>query len=83
MTPLFKKLHFDKISGIDLIILQNKIANRCIKNAKTDQAKEILVRVMQYLTIEEMKRLHMPGYGPPTPRVDPLISIKKYLSKFI
>lgn len=59
---LFKKIKFNKLSGGDLLALPIRIADKSIKAAKTDKAKEILVNLTHQLAIEDMKRLHVPGY---------------------
>lgn len=65
---LFKKIKFNKLSGGDLLIIPIRIADKSIKAAKTDKAKEILVNLAHQLAIENMKRLHVAGYEEKYPK---------------
>lgn len=46
----------------DLLLIPYRIAERCIANAKTSEAKHRLVHLTNLAAIEEMKRLYVRGY---------------------
>lgn len=51
----------------ELILIPLRIQSRCIINAKSSAAKQILVRLALHSLAEDVKRIYMRGYGPKLP----------------
>ena len=57
-------IKFNTVRTPDLIMMQHRIATRCILNAKTDECKTRLVRLVERSVQEDMKRIQNPRLDP-------------------
>lgn len=52
-----------KVGPIEIILIPNRIQTRCIRSAKSDEAKSRLVFLALETTLEDMRRIYIPFYN--------------------